>query len=303
MGIYDRDYARDDGATPVQIRWPQTAVIQILTLCVIVVLADMVVSLAMDPDTSSGKKEFFHFMTRYMAATPQTALNPLLWWQFVTHGFAHSPRSLAHIVFNMFGLWLFGRQVEGKYGKSEFWRIYVLALILGGIFWSLRTGFATDWATQPRHLVVGASGAVTAIVMLFVFNFPNEQLYLMGQVPIKAWIVGVIVIALNLFPIQLTEESKNVAYDVHLVGAAFAAMYFYSHLHLGKLLGFGGGRSSKRRPKLKVHNPDSEVDYSGQNDLADRLLDKVRDQGEDSLTAKERKVLEDYSRRMRQKHR
>jgi hypothetical protein len=57
----------------------------------------------------------------------------------------------------------------------------------------------------------------------------------------------------------------------------------------------------RRRPPLKVHDP--ERFYQDRDAEADRALEKLHTQGEASLTAKERQILEDYSRRMRQKHR
>ena len=314
MGIYDRDYTQDEGGPPqpLKLRWPQTAVSQIILLCVGIVILDAVGAVMINVPESKiakGAPAYYHFMTDTMAATPHTLVSPWLWWQLLTSGFAHSTRTLTHVAFNMFGLWILGREVETKYGRGEFWRIYLVAIVLGTVFWCARNGL-----TDPDGLklgfdntiskVLGASGAVTAIIMLFILNFPQQQLLLLGQIPIKAWVLGVIMLVMNLFPVKIGPEEQKVAYDVHLVGAAFAAAYFYAGLNFGNILGLGSKRRWKRKPKLKVHNPDAdEVDYSQQNELADSLLDKVRDYGEESLTANERKVLEDYSRRMRQKHR
>ena len=57
----------------------------------------------------------------------------------------------------------------------------------------------------------------------------------------------------------------------------------------------------KPKPKLRVHDPDEQ--YSGSDAEGDALLEKVNQRGIDSLTAREKKILEAYSRRMRQKHR
>jgi hypothetical protein len=54
-----------------------------------------------------------------------------------------------------------------------------------------------------------------------------------------------------------------------------------------------------RRPKLKIHAP--EPTYDNLDAEADRVLEKLHQEGEASLTPRERRVLEDYSRRMRQK--
>ena len=94
-----------------------------------------------------------------------------------------------------------------------------------------------------------------------------------------------------------------------LVGAAFAIGYYKFGWNLGRLVPSGlSGRAAgfrqvfKPKPQLRVHDPDEHA--SGSDDAeGDALLEKVNRLGIDSLTSRERKTLEDYSRRMRQKHR
>ena len=105
MGIYDRDYTQIEGGspTPFKLAWPKTAVAQIILLCVAIVLADGIATLFVAPSQNAG---YFHFMTQYMAASPQSLVRPTLWWQLLTAGFAHSPESLTHVAFNIFGLFV-----------------------------------------------------------------------------------------------------------------------------------------------------------------------------------------------------
>jgi hypothetical protein len=93
-----------------------------------------------------------------------------------------------------------------------------------------------------------------------------------------------------------------VAHDVHLAGAALGFAYFYLQWNFGRLLpGRGAMQGFKRKPKLRVHDPDA--DYQARDTEGDALLEKVNREGLDSLTPREKKILEEYSRRMRQKHR
>src|SRR5690606_19701756 len=113
--------------------------------------------------------------------------------------------------------------------------------------------------------------------------------------------------AADLFGMFVDADKNNpVAYDVHLVGAAFAGAYWYfgwNFRWIPGLDGFGQGGKAKRwfkpRPELKVHDP--EAFYEDLDAEADRLLAKVHEEGEGSLTPREKKILEDYSRRLRQK--
>ena len=78
-----------------------------------------------------------------------------------------------------------GRSVEERYGKWEFLRFYLVAIVLGGIYWTIRT-----WNGGNQGMV-GASGGVTAVCMLFVFCFPRVEVLMMGVIPIPAWVLGV----------------------------------------------------------------------------------------------------------------
>jgi len=229
---------------------------------------------------------------------------PWNFWQLLTYGFAHSPlgsnigfSGLAHIGFNMFMLWMFGRAVEDKYGRMEFLRFYLISIVVVGVIW---IGIEMLVHGPVGHGVLGASGAVTAVVILFVLNFPNQQLLLMGVVPIKAWVMGLVLIGLNF--LGALTSTGNISYESHLVGASFGLCYYYMGWNFGRLWPSRFATPDqwiKSKPKLQVHDPDEM--YAELDEEADRLLDKVHRDGQDSLTKKERRLLEAYSRRMKQK--
>jgi hypothetical protein len=86
------------------------------------------------------------------------------------------------------------------------------------------------------------------------------------------------------------------------VGAAYAFLFYRYRWDLARLWSFRmPARPRVSKPRLRVHNPEDR--YRELDQRADRILDKVHREGEDSITAEERRILEDYSRRMRQKHR
>ena len=129
------------------------------------------------------------------------------------------------------------------------------------------------------------------------------MLLLFFVIPVPAWVVGILIIVMNVAGANGVGDS-HVAYDVHLIGAAFALAYFKFKWNLGSLVPHNLAsftKSLKPKPKLRVHDPDER--HSGSDAEGDALLEKVNQHGIDSLTSRERKVLEDYSRRMRQKHR
>ncbi len=280
MGIYDRDYYDEGNQPGVTLRSPQSIVVSLIVANVVLFLIDGLVW----PDT--------HRLTAWLAVSDQTLFKPWLWWQFLTYGFAHDPTSIWHIFFNMLQLWFLGRVVEQLYGRAEFLRIYLVMIVLG----SLVFGLASELVQGQGYTLVGASGAVSGVVMLFVLNFPNQTLVLFPiPIPVKAWVIGVLLVVANVWG-SLSPESGNTAFSVHLVGIAFAYLYVRNRWSLG-WLGTGNWRlpSLRRRPRLKVHQPaKDDEDLSAE---VDRILEKIHREGEESLTRRERRTLEDASRK------
>jgi hypothetical protein len=89
--------------------------------------------------------------------------------------------------------------------------------------------------------------------------------------------------------------NQNVAYGVHLVGIAFAAAYYYLGWNFTRLTGGWSFDALKQRPKLRVHDPDRDPGYRNEAEV-DRILKKISEEGESSLTRKERRTLEAASR-------
>jgi hypothetical protein len=154
--------------------------------------------------------------------------------------------------------------------------------------------------------MLGASGGVTAVCMLFVFCYPRVEVMLMGAIPMPGWALGVMIIGGNVLGDVMGRN--GVAYDVHLVGAAFATLYFYGNLNFSFLDNFTDRMRLSWRQKqrgFKVLRPEKfeepEAPLSKEEVEADRILAKIHQQGQDSLTAAERKFMESYSRRVRER--
>ena len=282
MGIYDRPYYREGGLPPVA-PWDQRSMVSLL---IIANVAIFITNLLLT--NRSGT------ITNLLALDPLVMQQPLQWYRVLSYGFAHSSRDVMHIVFNMASLYFLGRSVEDRYGRWEFLRFYLVAIALGGLYWAIRT-----WGGGPSML--GASGGVTAVCMLFVFCFPRVEILLMGVIPMPAWVLGVLIIVGNVLG-----GRGGVAYDVHLVGAAFATAYFYGNLNFAFVEHFADRARVSWKQKqrgFKVHRPQEPPEAPlGKDELeADRILAKIHQQGQDSLTAAERKFMESYSRRVRER--
>ncbi len=280
MGIYDRDYAREQqpGLT---IRAPQTIVVTLILINLALWLANGLFT------HEAGT------ISNTLAAHGDTITKPWLWWQLLTYGFVHAsePR---HILFNMLGLWFLGREIERHLGRGEFLRFYLLTLVIGSIVWSLANllRFAQP---MPNFSVVGASGAIAGVVILFALNFPRRTLLLFFVIPVPAWLVGVLLIVSDVLGAAGSVGKGNVAYSVHLAGAAFAFLYFHFGWNLTRIMRNPFSSLKFRRgPKLRIHDPSQ--DEGGMSDEVDRILEKIHREGENSLSRKERRILENASR-------
>ena len=280
MGVYDRNYYRDElpGLKP----WDRYSMItNIIIANVVIMFANFLFT-----NRDDAVVEFLMLRAGDIA-------RPWDWYRFLTYGFTHE--ALFHLLFNMMTLYFLGQAVEQRYGRWELLRFYLVAIVLGGLVYNLIRLLIPG---MPQGPVLGASGGVVGVVMLFVYNYPQATLMIWGVVPVKAWVVGVVTVAADVF---LTKES--VAQDVHLTGAAFATLYYFGNLNLS-LVGNGWSRlrgSLKRKPKLRVHTADDNSPATRDEVEADRLLDKIYREGQTSLTPKEQQFLERYSRRVREK--
>jgi membrane associated rhomboid family serine protease len=156
-------------------------------------------------------------------------------YQIATHMFAHSPADFFHILFNMFGLWMFGRVLENVWGPKRFLFFY-LACGVGAAICHLGVNYITwenmmdavnagniEAATRYRSSLgpaLGASGAVMGIFAAFAYLFPNTELYIMFiPVPVKAKWAVLGMAAIDLFGGMGRFEGDNVAHFAHLGGA------------------------------------------------------------------------------------
>ncbi len=137
-------------------------------------------------------------------------------WQLLTYGFLHDINGLGHIFFNMFALWMFGRDLAQMMGAQRF-LIYFLTCVVGaGIVQLLVALF-----TGMNYPTVGASGGVFGILLLYGLTFPNRTIVLLiPPIPIKAKYFVVIFGLLELY-LGISGRAPGVANFAHLGGMLF----------------------------------------------------------------------------------
>jgi len=260
-------------------------------------------------------------------------------YQLVTYMFLHA--NFAHILFNMFALWMFGCVIESVWGPKKFLFYYISCGIGAGLMQELAqfvSFYVTISGQDPSvglsdvfqvgqalsmqlnsWTTIGASGAVYAILLAFGMIFPNERIFIFPlPIPIKAkWFVTFYV-CIELFS-ALGSPGDGVAHMAHLGGMLFGFfMIRYWNLHPTS----GYGRSSgldffenlkrnldkRNRPRgssgrdMHVERggaKESDWEYNARKkanqDEVDRILDKIRKSGYDSLTKEEKQKLFDSS--------
>lgn len=289
MGLYDREYGRYDdyGQRPgVHLSAPRTMTMKVILFTAGVYLLQLMFGLSGWPN-------------QYFSLESNWYQQPWKVYQLLTYGFLHSQLGLQHILFNMYGLWLFGRDIEQRYGSREFLTFYLTAIVVAGLVWSLST-LATG---QPSSGLIGASGGVVAVTILFAFHFPHRTLLLMFLFPVPMWVLGCIIVISDAYGAAYHRDVSNVAFFAHLAGAAFAFAYYRSGWRLSRWLPENVSMPSvKRRAKLRIHDPgELEQTNSDTDDAVDDILRKIKEQGQDSLTWRERRILEKASREYQKK--
>lgn len=202
--------------------------------------------------------------------------------QILTYGFFHA--SFQHIFWNCFLLWMFGRELEASYGKRGFLRLYLGGVIAGGLM---------QWAywlfTGDNNFVVGASGGVFALMVLWALKWPRRTIYLNFLFPVPVWVlVGAYVLFNVLDLVKGTAGSTSVL--AHLGGAAFALLWF----RRGDVV----ARVVVQRKRVKAERENTE--HAADRREMDRILSKIQSSGLSSLDSRERSFLDRRSRELRQ---
>jgi rhomboid family protein len=246
---------------------------------------------------------------------------PSAWWTVVTYMFVHA--WLAHLAFNMVTLWMFGPRLEHVWGTRSFLQFYLWCGVGGAVAHLL---FAQHTA------VVGASGAISGVLVAYALRWPDEEVYIFGVIPMKSrWLIAAM-IAMNI--IFALSPSSGIDWTAHVGGMAFGWLV----LKLSSLGGLSRVRGwvsalpeeseempravPRNRPAMRdqgrgideivsrsnavvlreskplqhIRRQESLKEYAAR---VNRVLDKISQEGIDSLTRDERRLLEEMSRKLR----
>jgi len=276
MGLHDRPYWKDDqggfggggfggGMHAGQMPKPGPAVTTLLIANVVMFFLQLV----------GGVEE-------------QLVLIPERWWyvwNYITCQFLHGYPM--HLIFNMIGLYFLGMILEKAWGPRRFVTFYLACGVFAGICHVLAT-FAMGSKTEIPML--GASGGVYAIVVACAILFPHIRLILLFfLVPIR--FAALLFVAVGVYSILAAHPDDRTAHAAHLGGAAMAAVWVWV---LPRLQIASREASLKRRQgawdrKMKQR--------AAEQAEIDRILDKIKTNGLNSLNRREKDTLQKATRR------
>ena len=160
---------------------------------------------------------FGDLLARYFALWPlKSAFADFYPWQLVTYGFLHSTQDLMHLVFNMFMLWMFGRELEVLMGVRRFLTYYLTCVAGAGLVQLIVANI-----TGSPYPTVGASGGVFGLLLAFGMAFPNRMILLLfPPIPMKAKYMVILFGLLELY-MGLSGTTPGIANFAHLGGMLF----------------------------------------------------------------------------------
>jgi membrane associated rhomboid family serine protease len=287
MGIQDRDYyRRHPRASEQLLAWKDTAVGVLIALNAVLFIVQL-----MSPDAA----------TDFLAARPADVFSGHV-WKLLTANFAHSTANAWHIIGNMFFLYFLGREVERIYGRRDFFILYLSAGVLAILAEVTLLHFRGHDGTQ----VLGASGAVMAVVVLCALFYPNKVIYFAFFLPAPLWLLCSMYILFDI--LGMVSQGNGVANFAHLTGAAVGVAYRFLDLRTTRLTGslHLPRRARKAAGVAKVLDfprPDRTGGAPREADpiyrRVDQLLQKISSSGMDSLTGEELDFLKANSGRFR----
>jgi len=191
-------------------------------------------------------------------------------WTLVTSAFSHF--EVWHIGLNMFVLWSFGLVLEQFWQRRVFVGFYLIASVTGSACHCLASSYLLGDNALPA---LGASGAVSGLLMAYALHFPHKKILLFGLLPIPA-LVGVIgFVSIDVW--GLIEQSRGggvaIGHGAHLGGALAGGLMWLFYLRR---------RFSPREARLTA---DETAELN-------RIGTKLRELGPESLTREEYAFVE-----------
>ena len=280
------------------------ALMQLILLNVLVFAGLIVLRAGLTVSSASGYYPPVLRQFELSSALPVLLRHP---WTVLTYAFTHE--GFFHILFNMLNLYWFGQLVREYLGDRRLVSLYVLGALAGAAVFLLSYNLVPAFQPAVGSPMIGASAAVTAIIVGGATLLPDFtfSLILVGPVKIK-WIAAVVVL-ISLAGVNGGNPGGEIAH----LGGALLGFVFIKQLQAGRDMGrpvqaVGNffRQLTTRRPALRVSTPRraepvaaaaaggaKKPAVAGQplQDEIDTILDKISRSGYESLSKDEKQKL------------
>jgi len=212
-------------------------------------------------------------------------------WRLFTYGVGYEGTAvLLTFLMNVYFMWIFGKTIEEMYGARELVLFYVASTFTGAV-----VCLVAALISRIDLGMMGCAVPATAIFVLYAWHHPRAQILLFFLIPVEIWIVVVFGVIVNFFSAAMGGFSGGLAIGL-LTSVGFALLYGWGGRRIEEFVPTGRPqfRMPRRKPKLRVYEPEQRVSLDRE---VDEILAKIHEQGEASLTDRERKTLQEASRR------
>lgn len=248
-----------------------------------------------------------------LALFPQRLQNGNV-WELLSYQFLHG--GLFHLLINCAMIWFAGRQIEEALGKAKFLVLYLVAGIFGGLLQC-----ALSWSGfLPPAGVVGASAGIFGLIAAFAMVYWERELtfLIMFVIPVRMKAKYLLIALAVIGVLGVISKEGGIAHGAHLGGMIWGVLFIllfiqggtysgaepwwdqlrdrFSSGHRRKVVTIDGGARAYSRGQIKAEEVD-EVDFVESE--VDPILDKISEKGIQSLTERERKILEQARKKMR----
>ena len=248
-----------------------------------------------------------------LALFPQRLQNGNV-WELLSYQFLHG--GLFHLLINCAMIWFAGRQIEEALGKAKFLVLYLVAGIFGGLLQC-----ALSWSGfLPPAGVVGASAGIFGLIAAFAMVYWERELtfLIMFVIPVRMKAKYLLIALAVIGVLGVISREGGIAHGAHLGGMIWGVLFIllfiqggtysgaepwwdqlrdrFSSGHRRKVVTIDGGARAYSRGQIKAEELD-EIDFVESE--VDPILDKISEKGIQSLTERERKILEQARKKMR----
>lgn len=200
--------------------------------------------------------------TQFFSLVPAQVLFEFKIWQPYTYMFLHSTREISHILFNLLMLWFLGAELEQKWGSKNFFLFYIMNGAAAALIYIFGMAiYAAIFGSQVGLMipVVGASGALFAVMVAYAWHFGDRMMYFFMMIPMKAKYF-VMILAFIQVASMLTSGigGGEVAYLAHLGGLISGFLSVWGKGRWEKFVWQRKNKKKGRNLRLVVDNEKKE---------------------------------------------